>query len=157
MYAVKELSKTASFAGAPIGDNSILIPSDLIKEAMMNPNHKIKVPEHDIVSKEEVDQLRRYMKINNENVIREFSKNYSLSIVDLHSLFKKILAKEYTTQDGLFIDPAFPDGNFFSSDGLYPSAIGNAVIANEVINEINKKYGTTIPVINVSAFATSMK
>lgn len=38
---------------------------------------------------------------------------------------------------------------FFSLDGMYPSAIGQAMIANEVIKTINKAYNMDIPLISI--------
>lgn len=58
---------------------------------------------------------------------------------------------------GLFIDPSFPDGNFFSDDGINPTATGNAVIANETINVINKDYKIRIPLINVSELTKRLR
>lgn len=88
----------------------------------------------------------------NKIIHREVTK-IGNSVFDLHGLYKRIQQGSYTTDDGYAIDPAFRTGNFFSSDGLHPSAIGQAVIANELIKFINKKYESRIPLINVKEFA----
>jgi exosome complex RNA-binding protein Rrp4 len=66
---------------------------------------------------------------------------------------KKVIAGQYVSDDGFKIDGSFPNGNFFSQDGIYPSAIGQAVIANEFIKVINKKFQTQIPLINLTVYS----
>lgn len=49
--------------------------------------------------------------------------------------------------------PVFPDlsnptaafGQFFSLDGVHPAAAAHVVLANEIIDAINAKYGTSVP------------
>jgi hypothetical protein len=82
------------------------------------------------------------------------AKRYNLAMVDLYSLYDKILRKSYFTDDGIFVDSAYPNGNFFSSDGRYPTAFGQAVIANETIKAINLKYGMSIPLIATREYLT---
>jgi hypothetical protein len=76
----------------------------------------------------------------------------NVPLVDINSLYTKILAGGYVTDDGVKVDASYPKGNFFSSDGIYPTAFGQAVIANEVIKTINNFYKTNIPLINTKEF-----
>ncbi|MCE7067152.1 hypothetical protein [Dyadobacter sp. CY326] len=76
--------------------------------------------------------------------------------MDLEALYAKISEGSYVTEDGMKISGK-PGGNFFSSDGIYPSAIGNAVIANETIKVINAKFHSQIPLINLSEFASYLR
>ncbi len=84
--------------------------------------------------------------------VRKFAEKYNLALVDLRAIYQEIHEGKYTTEDGLRIDASMK-GNFFSSDGIYPTPLGQAVIANEVIKAINTKYGSHIPLINVGEFA----
>jgi hypothetical protein len=91
--------------------------------------------------------------INDYNsIIKKNCEKYGFTLVDLNSLYKKILAGKYS-EDGVLIDPSYPNGNFFSSDGFYPTALGQAVIANEFIRSINATYKTDIPLIKISEYA----
>jgi hypothetical protein len=83
-------------------------------------------------------------------VLRTVASQNGLPVVDLFGLYEKILAGGYVTDDGVRIDPSYPKGNFFSADGVYPSAIGQGVIANEVIRTINSFYNTSIPLVKIS-------
>lgn len=52
------------------------------------------------------------------------------------------------TDDGITVNSSWArEGNFFSADGIYPTAFGQAVIANEVIKTLNKHYGLEIPLL----------
>ena len=82
-----------------------------------------------------------------EKLYEILKKRYSLGIVDLRTLFSKIIKGGYVTDDGIKVDASYPNGNFFSSDGINPTAFGQAVIANEFIRTINKETGTVIPFI----------
>lgn len=88
--------------------------------------------------------------------MRKEAEEKSLLVVDLEKLFDRISAGKYVTDDGLKISGK-PGGNFFSSDGIYPSAIGNAVIANETIKVINAHFHSQIPLINITEFASYWK
>jgi hypothetical protein len=81
-----------------------------------------------------------------------FAKYFNLPLVDINSLYSKILQGGYITNDGVKVDASYPNGNFFSSDGIYPTAFGQAIIANEVIKTINDFYKTNIPLINTKEF-----
>ncbi|WP_138482981.1 hypothetical protein [Dyadobacter bucti] len=84
--------------------------------------------------------------------IREYATKKDLAVVDLFDLYQRIHQGGYKTDDGVLIDGS-PYGNFFSSDGIYPTPLGQAVITNEVIKAINKHYGAKIPLIDIAGFS----
>jgi hypothetical protein len=88
--------------------------------------------------------------------IHKFAKEQNLALVDLRDIFERIHQGEYVTDDGYQIDGS-RTGNFFSSDGIYPTPVGQAVIANEVIKAINAKYGAKIPLIHVGDFVRAIE
>jgi hypothetical protein len=55
------------------------------------------------------------------------------------------------TDDGILVENKM-DGNFFSVDGITPTAFGQAIIANEFIKAINKHYQMDIPLIKTSDY-----
>lgn len=89
----------------------------------------------------------------NQNEVTRIAKELNWPIVDLSNLYKRIQAGGYVTDDGVVVNAAWPrGGNFFSSDGVYPTAFGQAVIANEVIKTINKHYGLQIQLLKTRFF-----
>ncbi len=87
----------------------------------------------------------------NDRIKREAQES-GLLVVDLAALYEKIHLGGYRTADGYAISGGVA-GNFFSDDGLYPSSLGNAVIANETIKALNEGFGAQIPLIDVTEFA----
>jgi hypothetical protein len=81
-----------------------------------------------------------------------YSEYLNVPIFDLNALYQKIWEGSYVTDDGIKVNGKWPEGNFYSVDGLYPSAFGQAVIANEIIKFINSQYKTDIPVVNTRDF-----
>lgn len=82
-------------------------------------------------------------------VLREYSQ---MAFFDANAFYKKINKGGVTTDDGVEIVAKWPDGNFFSTDGIYPSAFGQAVIANEIIKVINKHYNVNIELVPTRVF-----
>ena len=87
--------------------------------------------------------------VNNINSeISLFSRKFDFPIVDIKSLYDNVINNSYISNDGLKITSK----EFFSTDGIYPSALGQACIANEIIKVINNSYKTAIPLINIKEF-----
>ena len=107
--------------------------------------------DQDVIRKNEIARPTLY----NDLLVR-WSKEYNYAIVDFYSVYKKIIAGNYISEDGFRIDPSYPNGNFFSADGIYPTAIGQAVLANEVIKVLNSTYRARIPLINITRYASEM-
>lgn len=110
------------------------------------------LPLHDAV----IDGNDYFRVVYNRKVKELGNDNSNLIVFDLEDLYKKVIAGQYISEDGFKIDASFPNGNFFSQDGIYPSAIGQAVIANELIKVINKKYQTQIPLINLTTYSKKL-
>ncbi|MDZ7935847.1 MAG: hypothetical protein U5M51_12970 [Emticicia sp.] len=82
--------------------------------------------------------------------IEMFSKRFGYPIADIRSLYNKILDGSYISNDGLKVSAK----DFFSDDNIYPSALGQACIANEIIKTLNNFYKTDIPFIAVKEYQT---
>ncbi|MNL56613.1 hypothetical protein D3C87_1801180 [compost metagenome] len=54
--------------------------------------------------------------------------------------------------NGIPVSAAFIQGNLFSLDGTHLTPLGYAITANAFIAAINAKYGSSIPVVNVSKY-----
>jgi len=88
--------------------------------------------------------------------IKREAKEKGLLVVDLAALYATIYLEGIKTFDGFIIEPG-ENSSFFSEDGLYPSTIGHAIIANETIKILNQEFKSKIPLINVSEFADYLK
>ncbi|QRR03459.1 hypothetical protein [Dyadobacter sandarakinus] len=164
-YKAEELKKKVSSLSlvylTPYGEKTIngskpffLKPTpvveDLFWQADVNKKLEVKLVDLDVIDDSEED-IMDPSKIYNRD-LQKLATQRNLALVDLYKIYERIHNGTYVTDDGLKIDGSMR-GNFFSSDGIYPTPIGQAVIANEVIKAVNLKYDSKIPLINVTEFA----
>ncbi|WP_375447752.1 hypothetical protein [uncultured Fibrella sp.] len=142
---------------------TILIPTDRIdatfrnKFAGIGQNKQDAVPDEQVITDKESTALRLSIASYNNHLIKPLAVERGFAVVDLETVYAKIMSGQYVTDDGYNVDPAFPTGNFFSMDGLLPSAVGQAVLANEVIKAINSHYKTHISLINITLYSQQLK
>jgi hypothetical protein len=87
--------------------------------------------------------------INGYNeVIEELAIQYDFAHFDANAFFAKL--NTGVKWNGADVNLNFVSGGFFSLDGLHPHQKGNVLLANGMIESINKKYGSRIPTINCS-------
>ena len=91
------------------------------------------------------------LKNYNDYLKNEYDK-IGIPIVDLSSLYQKIIEGSVTTHDGIWVNPDIKEGNFFSLDGVYPTPFGHAVITNEFIRTLNAYYNLSIPLIPTAIY-----
>lgn len=76
-------------------------------------------------------------------------------VVDFNSFLNDIKANGYSF-GGQEFSSDYISGGIFSLDGVHPTDIGYAIIANKWIENINSNFGTTIPMVDFLAKSTSM-
>lgn len=108
------------------------------------------IHDHLVLDREEVKDVQERIGQFNR-IIREVANAKDLAIVDVHAFFNKV--KNGYAYNGIPISSAFISGNAFSLDGVHLTPIGNAIVANLFIDEINKKYNASIPKIDVSLYS----
>lgn len=97
--------------------------------------------------KQEIADIRDApIKLNSE--LERYSKKVNFLMVDLYSIYKKINAGVFVTDDGIRVNNKI----FFSIDGINPTSFGQALIANEVIKILNQNYKSEIPLIKTSEY-----
>lgn len=102
-----------------------------------------------VLDKEEVLIAKDYVNSYN-NTIRQIAASKDLAIVDAYAVLNGIKnGKDY---NGIHVTSEFISGNAFSLDGIHLTPLGNAIIANEFIKAINKKYNASIPIVNVADY-----
>ena len=84
-------------------------------------------------------------------VIKTLADNNDLAFVDLNELMK-LASTEGVWQDGNVYTSTFVSGGTFSLDGIHTTGRGSAIIANEFIKAINKKYEANVPMANVNDY-----
>ena len=137
----------------PITDK--LIPTPTVQKLMSGEiKGLVRLEDSEVLSKESGNDewIDASPTVYNDYKISHFAKANNIPVVDLYSIYKKIIAGAYTTHDGVKVDANWAKGNFFSTDGIYPTAFGQAVIANEVIKTMNQHYKLAIPFADTRFF-----
>lgn len=139
-----------------VKNGSIMYPNTLA-DSLLNPNieaskkrglsYKKPLLYNEVYTSDRVQSLQNTLEMQN-NQILDYAQKNNVPVVDLYSLFKKVASNNLTTDDGIKVDNKI----FFSSDGIYPTAFGQAVIANEYIKIINSFYKTNIPLIQTAYY-----
>ena len=80
--------------------------------------------------------------------IMTLAQERELWVVDIYGIFNSIKENGYST-GGQEFSADFITGGIFSLDGVHPSDIGNAIIANEFIKVINVQFSASIPPVNI--------
>lgn len=73
--------------------------------------------------------------------------------VDLNGLLAS-LTTNGTTIRGTHYTTAYVSGGLFSLDGVHPTDLGHALIANLMINAVNAKFGSTLPNLVLPDYTT---
>ena len=90
-------------------------------------------------------------KINAFNeIIRSLANAYGLAVVDINAYSSKLNSS--FTYNGATMNALFVSGGTYSLDGINFNARGNALLANEYIKAINKKYNATIPQVDAATY-----
>ena len=72
-------------------------------------------------------------------------------LFDINTFFTNIKAHGLVTTGGMEFTADYVSGGLFSLDGVHPSSRGAGVITNEFIKVLNSKFGTSVPMVDISA------
>ncbi len=109
------------------------------------------------------------MTIAEEAIVKNYVTGYNqiidsaatarnIPVVDVNGLLGRIAAVSgslgagYPVGSGIKVKTDYLTGGLFSLDGVHPTTLGYAIIANEYIKTINEYYGSTIPLVNLNQY-----
>ena len=107
------------------------------------------------LSPDEISFVKK-MVLEYNDIISKAAEKYGATLVDMYGLFNKIAANGYTAC-GIKYTIEFPHGGLISLDGIHPTALGYAIIANEFIQKINEAFDYDIPRIQYKALIREKK
>jgi phospholipase/lecithinase/hemolysin len=130
-----------------LGPGDFVIPDafDLIAAILANPALG-PLPDTVVLDAGEVVDIRAATAAYNAIIAAE-AATHGAALVDIHRLTERIRAQGYVV-GGQRLTTAFL-GGFFSLDGTHPTNTGYAVIANEFIRALNKRFAAGIRPVNV--------
>lgn len=85
------------------------------------------------------------------SIIRTVATERNAALVDTNARFSDV-ARHGLPIGGATFSASFLTGGLFSYDGVHPTAIGYAYVANLFLDAINNQYGGNIPLVNLSPF-----
>jgi lysophospholipase L1-like esterase len=86
----------------------------------------------------------------NNRAIRDICQAAGVPVIDIHGVLTRF-ATEGQTVGGIRFTAAFLTGGIFSYDGVHPSELGYAIVANEWIKTINAA-GGQLPLVDLLPF-----
>lgn len=132
------------------GLDSLLAPNVNINlKPGISKNHPVLLGFH---GQQDIENIKVQRQKYTENFNKMMQEALGYPVVDLLSIYQAISDGNYVTHDGIKVNNSWPGGNFFSLDGMHPSAFGQAVITNEIISVINKYYKLDIQYVNTREF-----
>lgn len=145
-----------------IGPNGVLTDDDLVLLTAIPYLHQgigiptiaggTGLPLPDEVVLDAAEKNRVIARVNKFNsIIKEVSSEYDIPLFDINELFSKA-ATEGLVVGGVVFTSEYLTGGLFSLDGVHPSTIGHALIANELIKLMNESFDWEIPLADVSKY-----
>jgi len=108
--------------------------------------------ENRILRASEVAELQATVAAYNA-IIDSVATERGAALVDIHGLLQEI-ATNGVRYGAVVYTNDFITGGVFSLDGVHPTDLGYALMANQMIGAVNAKFGATIPPVNLGAAAT---
>lgn len=102
-----------------------------------------------VLDEAEVQNLRTHINELNK-FITEIGQQKNLAVADVNALLSRL--KTGIIYNGVAVSSAFVTGNAFSLDGIHLTPMGNAIMANLIIDAINAKYGTKLEKIDATNY-----
>jgi lysophospholipase L1-like esterase len=108
------------------------------------------LPDQVILDEAEVGIIRDHV-VQNNQAIRDICGAASIPIVDVNSLLNEV-ATSGRVVGGVELTAAFLTGGIFSYDGVHPTPLGYALVANEWIRVINEELGGELEPVDLGPF-----
>jgi lysophospholipase L1-like esterase len=83
--------------------------------------------------------------------IKTVAAQKGLAVFDAYTFLNNVKARGLLI-DGVAMNSSYIQGGIFSLDGIHLTPRGYAIVANEFIKAINAKYGSSIPLANISDY-----
>ena len=129
--------------GLPAGSKTTLPLMLMVKlglaspAELTNPQFVLDPSEQQVIS----DRIHAF-----NDVIKQTAAAHGMGVVDVHAVFQYFV-DAHVTVAGVPITTRFL-GGLFSLDGVHPSNIGQALVANMFVDAFNSRYGLNIPQID---------
>lgn len=105
------------------------------------------LPDSLVLDGNEVSNLNASVSAYN-GIMKAQADAKGIAYVDPNAVLSQVASSGGLTQNGITYRASFIQGGVFSLDGIHLTPAGYALMANEIIKQINAKYTATIPTVN---------
>ena len=102
-----------------------------------------------VLDQSEVESVKAYIYQVN-NLIHQTASSKDLAVVDIYNFFNTVSAGY--SYNGVNMSSKFITGNIFSLDGIHLTPMGNAIVANQMIDAINNKYNSNLDKVDATKY-----
>lgn len=113
------------------------------------------LPDNVVLYPDEIRAIRSSLTAFNNELSNQV-RGAGYELFDFHTLFN-LIAQEGYNIGGIDLRLDFLTGGLISLDGLHPTPLGHAVLANEIIRFLNRGLTQKIPLIDLRPFITGEK
>lgn len=103
-----------------------------------------------VLDKDEVATVKDFVASYNAS-IKTLANAKGLAIFDAFEYLNSLKGSGRVI-DGVTLNTSYVSGKVFSLDGVHLTPMGYAVVANEMMSQINTKYGSTLPRVNLGNY-----
>jgi hypothetical protein len=103
-----------------------------------------------VLDENEVALTETYVQTYN-TTIKSIAAAKGLAVFDAYTFLNNIKQNGLVV-DGVSVNSNYISGGLFSLDGIHLTPRGYAIVANEFIKATNAKYGSSIPLVNISDY-----
>lgn len=103
-----------------------------------------------VLTPDEVASIRAHVTAFNQT-IATLATQQGIPVVDVNAFLQTVATKGYVV-GGIPLSIAFVTGGIFSLDGVHPSDLGYAIVANEWIRNINSAFDANLEYVNLGPY-----
>jgi lysophospholipase L1-like esterase len=123
-----------------------LVPS-ILSGAVPGP-----LPPHTVLTQSEALTIRTMIDRYNDVILSQ-ARLHDATLFDAHAQYNGLHDRGYVVQ-GRRLTTAFL-GGIFSLDGIHPTNTAHAIVANEILQQMNRQLGAAIPRLSIVRVAVS--
>ena len=108
------------------------------------------IPKQYTLSLADIQKINAATLAYNGIIINQLAPAFNLGVVDMYTRLKEL--QKGIVWNGITMNADFVSGGAFSLDGIHLNPRGNALAANFFIQAINSKFGSTVPLVDVTKY-----
>ena len=110
------------------------------------------IDDKDALDQSEIEGIETVTMAYNQTISQVAQAN-GLALVDINELSGRVKSEGIPFPGGI-VTSEFVRGGLFSLDGVHFTPRGYALVANEIIDAVNKTYSSTVPKVNIGNYRT---